>query len=48
MITDEDTARVTGKSIRFRAAVHVNDFLPLSRRDPTRFEGATHAWQNAL
>ena len=48
IITDEDTARGMGKAIRFAAAVHVNDFLPLSRRDPTRFEGAAIAWQRAL
>ena len=29
-----------GKAVRFRAAVHVNDYLPLSRRDATRFDGA--------
>jgi acetyl-CoA C-acetyltransferase len=33
--------------VRFRAAVQVNDFLPLSRRDPTAFEGAAQAWQQA-
>ena len=31
VMTDEETARSLGKAIRFRAAVHVNDFLPLSR-----------------
>ncbi len=48
VITDEETARTLGKAVRFRAAVHVNDFLPLSRRDPTRFEGAQHAWTRAF
>ena len=48
VITDEDTARAMGKAVRFRAAVHVNDFLPLSRRDPTRFEGAARAWHDAF
>ena len=24
--------------------MHVNDYLPLSRRDPTRFEGGAQAW----
>jgi acetyl-CoA C-acetyltransferase len=32
----------------FRAAEQVNDFLPMSRRDPTKFEGASVAWQRAL
>src|SRR5271166_2756559 len=34
VLADEETARTLGKAVRFRAAVHVNDFLPLSRRDP--------------
>eukprot|EP01037_Dinobryon_pediforme_P033894 gene33894-39534_t len=36
------------RAVQFRAAVHVNDFLPLSRRDPTRFEAGALAWQQAL
>ena len=48
VLTDEDTARAMAKAVRFRAAVHVNDFLPLSRRDVTRFEGGALAWQQAL
>lgn len=48
ILTDEDTARGMGKAVRFRSAAHVNDFLPLSRRDPTRFEGAAVAWRDAL
>ncbi len=48
VLTDEDTARTMGKAVRFRAAVHVNDYLPLSRRDATRFEGAARAWSMAL
>ena len=48
ILTDEDTARAMGKAVRFRAAVHVNDYLPLSRRDPTRFAGAELAWSRAL
>ena len=48
VITDVETARTMNKAVRFRAAVHVNDYLPLSRRDVTRFEGAAHAWSLAL
>jgi len=48
ILADEDTARALGKAVRFRAAVQVNDFLPISRRDPTAFEGAAVAWQRAL
>ncbi len=36
VMTDEETARAMGKAVRFRAAVQVNDFLPISRRDITR------------
>ena len=48
VMTDEETAESLGKAVRFRAAVQVNDFLPISKRDVTRFEGAAHAWQRAL
>ena len=52
ILADEETARALaaagGKSVRFRAAAHVNEFLPLSRRDPTRFEAGAVAWQKAL
>ena len=48
VLADEETARMLGKAVRFRAAVQVNDFLPISRRDPTAFEGAAVAWQRAL
>ena len=48
ILTDEETARTMAKAVRFRAAAHVNDYLPLSRRDPTRFEGAGRAWRMAL
>ena len=34
--------------VRWRSRTHVNEFLPLSRRDPTRFEGAALAWGKGL
>ena len=40
VLADEDTARAMGKAVRFNAAVQVNDFLPISKRDITQFEGA--------
>jgi len=40
--------RSGGPSIKWRSRAHVNEFLPLSRRDPTRFEGAALAWQRGL
>jgi acetyl-CoA C-acetyltransferase len=36
------------KAIVFRAAQHVQDFLPMSRRDILKFEGCAVAWQRAL
>jgi len=40
--------RAAGRAIRWRARTQVNEFLPLSRRDPTRFEGAALAWSRGL
>ena len=34
--------------IRWRSRTQVNDFLPMSRRDPTRFEGSARAWAQGL
>jgi acetyl-CoA C-acetyltransferase len=48
ILADEDTARAMNKAIRFKAAVQVNDFLPISKRDITSFEGASVAWGKAL
>lgn len=48
ILADEETAKGMQRAIAFRAAVAINDFLPLSKRDPTRFEGAAIAWKSAL
>jgi acetyl-CoA C-acetyltransferase len=48
VLADEETARALNKAIRFRAAAQVNDFLPISKRDITSFEGAALAWAQAL
>jgi acetyl-CoA C-acetyltransferase len=48
VIADHDTARTMPNAVNLRAAVQINDFLPLSRRDPTAFEGAALAWRRAL
>jgi acetyl-CoA C-acetyltransferase len=48
VLADLDTALAMDKAVVFRAARHVNDFLPLSRRDPTRFEGCEVAWRQAF
>ncbi len=48
VLADEGTAATLRRAIRFRARTQVNDFMPLSRRDPTAFEGARYAWLKAL
>ncbi|MFM7421697.1 MAG: thiolase C-terminal domain-containing protein, partial [Alphaproteobacteria bacterium] len=42
-----ETAKTLGKSVRFRAAVQVNEYLPIVARDIIRFDGARTAWQRA-
>jgi acetyl-CoA C-acetyltransferase len=48
VLTDVETALTLDKAIVFRAAQHVQDFLPMSRRDVLKFEGCSVAWQRAL
>jgi acetyl-CoA C-acetyltransferase len=47
VIADAETAATLPRAIRFRSRVQVNDFLPLSKRDPIAFEGARLAWEKA-
>lgn len=48
VLTDVETALTMQKAVAFRAAVQVNDFLPISRRDITQFEGCAEAWRQAF
>ena len=48
VLADVETALAMKKAVFFRAAAHVNDFLPMSRRDMTKFEGCSEAWRQAL
>jgi acetyl-CoA C-acetyltransferase len=48
VLADVQTALTLDKAIVFRAAAHVQDFLPMSRRDVLKFEGCALAWQRAL
>lgn len=48
VVASSEAAAALSLQIGFRARVHVNDHLPLSRRDPTAFEGARRAWAKAL
>ncbi|HET6521793.1 MAG TPA: acetyl-CoA acetyltransferase [Geminicoccaceae bacterium] len=48
VLADTDTALGMRKAVAFRATAHKTDYLPISRRDRTRFEGAERAWKEAL
>jgi acetyl-CoA C-acetyltransferase len=48
VLADVDTALKLKKAVALRAAEHVQDFLPMSKRDILKFEGCSHAWQQAL
>jgi acetyl-CoA C-acetyltransferase len=48
VLADVETALTFNKAIVFRATEHVQDFLPMSRRDVLKFEGCALAWQRAL
>ncbi|HTP91143.1 MAG TPA: acetyl-CoA acetyltransferase [Xanthobacteraceae bacterium] len=48
VLADVETALKLKKAIVFRAAEHVQDFLPMSRRDVLKFDGCALAWKRAL
>jgi acetyl-CoA C-acetyltransferase len=48
VLTDEETARTMPKAVAVRGAAHVQDFLPMAKRDILKFEGCALAWQRAL
>jgi len=48
VIVDESLLARFRRGVRFRARSQVNDFLPMSRRDPSSFAGPQRAWQSAL
>ncbi|HEY0856881.1 MAG TPA: acetyl-CoA acetyltransferase [Albitalea sp.] len=47
VLTGIDDARGYRQAVGIRAAVQVNDYLPLSRRDAVRFEGPARAFAQA-
>jgi acetyl-CoA C-acetyltransferase len=47
ILADVDTALSMNKAVVFRAARQVNDYLPMARRDMTRFEAQEKAWREA-
>jgi acetyl-CoA C-acetyltransferase len=48
VLADVETALRLDKAIAFRAAAHVQDFLPMAKRDILKFEGCAEAWKRAL
>jgi acetyl-CoA C-acetyltransferase len=48
VLADVETALALRKAVVFRSAEHVQDFLPMSKRDVLKFEGCAQAWQRAL
>ncbi len=48
VLADVETALQLDKAVAFRAAEHVQDFLPMAKRDILKFEGCSLAWQRAL
>ena len=48
VLSDVETALAMPKAVIFRAAAHVNDFLPMSRRDILLLDGCEKAWGQAL
>jgi len=48
VLADVETALSLKKAVAFRAAEHVQDFLPMSKRDILKFEGCAQAWKHAL
>ncbi|HJS31256.1 MAG TPA: acetyl-CoA acetyltransferase [Alphaproteobacteria bacterium] len=48
VLSDVGTALAMKKAVVFRATAHVNDYLPMSKRDIIQFEGCEQAWAKAL
>ncbi|WP_439527685.1 acetyl-CoA acetyltransferase [Pannonibacter sp.] len=48
VLTDPAIALGMKKAVAFRAMAHVQDFLPMSKRDILKFEGCQTAWGKAL
>jgi acetyl-CoA C-acetyltransferase len=48
VLTDSDNALSMRRAVAFRANEHVQDFLPMSKRDILLFDGCEEAWARAL
>jgi len=48
VLADDETSKQMRRAVTFRANQHVQDFLPMSKRDILLFEGCSEAWARAL
>ena len=48
VLADTATALGCRKAVAIRSRAHVNDFLPMSKRDILSFDGCAKAWNDAL
>jgi acetyl-CoA C-acetyltransferase len=48
VLADVTTALKLGRAVALRSAEHVQDFLPMSKRDVLKLEGCAQAWKRAL
>lgn len=48
MLADTNTASSMQRAVKFRGIAHVQDFLPMSKRDVLKLEGCSLAWQQVL
>ncbi len=48
VLADVETALAMRKAVVFRSAAHVQDFLPMAKRDILKFEGCAEAWRQAF
>jgi len=48
VLADSTTALGMKKAVAVRGGAHVQDFLPMSKRDIVKFEGCAEAWKRAL
>jgi acetyl-CoA C-acetyltransferase len=48
VLTDVETGLAADKAVVFRAAEHINDFLPMSKRDVVAFDGPALAWKRTF
>lgn len=48
VLADDETAKQMRRAVGFRGMAHVQDFLPMSKRDILKFDGCALAWKQAL